>query len=392
MAVSRRRGDATARLQHVDSLAAASACPELLGAVRDPSIHVARAALRRLADLGCQDEARVLAESLLEIDIGLVRDCARVLARLERRPGAEAALVGLKSASAHRRQAAAMALEELAWPPARTTLELLVDDPAAAVRRAVVAALGVLPAAPRTNALVLGRLADRDPSVRAVAVGALARLSPNPSAALQTAVADPDPRVRRALASVTPRLSHDLVGGLLSDSDPDVRVETLWRLVDSSRVELVREVEGCSRDDSWQVRRAACRALGAAHSEPSTLALVDRLLDPHATVREAALRALREIHGVRAARVVAERLTDGNAALRAALLYAVARIDERAAAGAIRAYALADDPAAGVRIAVCQVSDPVRSATILGKLAADRDAGVRNAALHALSPKAGRDG
>jgi HEAT repeat protein len=150
-------------------------------------------------------------------------------------------------------------------------------------------------------------------------------------------------------------------------------------------------VEGCLRHDRWQVRRAACRALGAAHAESSTSALVKSLLDPHATVRAAALRALREIHGVRAAYALADRLPDANDALRPALLYAVARIDGVAAAEAIRAHVLADDPAANVRIAVCQVSDPFRATTMLERLAEDRDAGVRNAALHALSADGGRD-
>lgn len=375
-----RNADPTARLLRVRSLPHAPvAQPDLLAAVDDPSLQVARAALTLLISSGGPETGAQLAERLLAVDIGLVPDCARAVARLDRAAGARVAIDGLRSPHAPTRHAAAIALAELDWPAARTELERVLADEAGFVRRSAVAALAHLEASPRTVALLVERLDDPDVGVRVSLVDAVARRTPEPSAELWRTLDDPDARVRRALARNAAHLSGPLLERLLSDPDEDVRVETLWKLLETPRDELASAIRRRLRDISPRVRRAACRALGPVGDPFADEVLVELLGDPDSHVRAAALRSLRERRPRDAPRYLARRLGRVDARLRPTLLYAVARLDGAVADAWARRLDLVHDRSPEVRIAIAHCCLP-GSRDLLAVLALDSDADVRHAA------------
>lgn len=376
----RAPNDPSARLRRVRTLPHdRSACAELLAAVDDPSLQVARAALLRLAAVGGKAEGTALAGRLLDVDIGLVPDCARAVALLDRAGGGRVAQGGLGCPAAHIRQAAAVALATLAWPPARVRLERALDDDAASVRRAAVDALRALESSPRTVSLLVDRLTDRDAGVRGAAVAAVARLAPSPSEALRQTLADPSPRVRLELARNTGRLTDHLVVRLLGDPDESVRSETLWRLCEEPREPLAGAIGDRLCDPRPRVRRAACRALGPLHDPAGDDVLVELLGDPDALVRAAALRALRERRPAGAAGFVSSRLPEVDRRLRPGLLYAIARLDAPVADACVRRLDLGhdDDPAVRLAAVHCCLAG---SRDLLHGLASDVDADVRHAA------------
>lgn len=95
---ARRPADPGVRLRRVRALPTdGSTRRDLLAAVHDPSLQVARAALRSLAASPGEAEGAALAEQLLAVDPALVSDCARAVARLDRATGARLATSGLHS-------------------------------------------------------------------------------------------------------------------------------------------------------------------------------------------------------------------------------------------------------------------------------------------------------
>jgi hypothetical protein len=378
----RLAADPTARLRRVQALAAnRTACAELLVAIDDPSLQVGRAALKRLAVLGGADEGVLLAGRLLDVDIGLVPDFARAVARLDRPAAARVAVEGLRSPAAHVRQAAAIALVELAWPDGRAELERLLADEAGFVRRAAVDALARLTASPGTLALLVERLADPDVGVRVAAIAAVARLSESPCEGLRHALEDPDARVRLALAKHAAQLESLLLKRLLDDPDEDVRVEVLWRLLEAPRAELTPAIRDRLHDREARVRRAACRALAPLRDPVADAddALVERLADSESLVRAAALRALRERRPADAAGFLAGRLVRVDPWLRPALLYAIARLDAATADACVGRLDLVHDPSPDVRMAAAHCCLP-ESRDVLAALARDPDVGIRHAA------------
>jgi len=370
----------TARLRRVQELPEdRSSCPELLAAVDDPSLQVARAALLRLVAVGGPVEGADLAARLLDVDIGLVPDCARTVARLDRAAGARVALRGLGSSAAHARQAAAIALATLVWPPARVGLECALDDGAASVRRAAVDALAALEPSPRTVSLLVERLADSDAGVRTAAVAAVARLAASPSEPLRRTLADPTARVRLELARNADRLSDRLLERLLGDPDESIRSEALWRLCEEPRERLAAAIHDRLTDPRPRVRRAACRALAPLHDPGDDDALVERLGDPDPLVRAAALRALCERRPADAAGFLSSRLPHVAPRLRPRLLYAIARLDAAAADACVRRLDLGHDHDPAVRLVAVHCCLPGSRELLRGR-AADPDPDVRHAA------------
>lgn len=376
----RSLADPSARLLHVRALPAdRSTCAELLAALDDPSLQVARAALDRLVLLGGPEEGAELAARLLTVDIGLVPDCARAVARLDRAAGARVAVAGLGDPAQHVRQAAAVALAELAWPTAREALHQLLGDSAGFVRRVAVEALATLAPTPRTVELLLARLADRDVGVRAAAVGAIVRLSPSPSSALLPVPDDPDKRVRLALARRGRVLSSSMLRRLLTDPEEDVRVAALSGLRETPREELAPAILDRIGDPRARARWAACRALAPLHDPAVDGALVDLLCDGEPLVRAAARRTLRERRPSDAAVFLASRLAECEPARRPTLLYAIAALDAAVADASVRHLDLVHDRASELRLAAVHCCLP-GSRDLLAVLAADTDDDVRHAA------------
>lgn len=394
--IRRRRdlagSDPSDRLRAVLALPDAwDSCPRLLEAAADPSPDVARAALRRLLKLGSSEEASILRARLLTVDLGLVPDYARTLRGLGDPEAALIARDALGSGSSSMRIAAALALRELRD---RRALDQLLDalaDPIAGVRRFALEALGAL-GRDRTIAKASAPLlADRDPDVRAAAVDTILATTADAEQLLARVVGDRTPRVRRRLAKASPQLSAPTVSALLDDVDVDVRLDVLWALVERPRDDLLHAVVGATRDRAWQVRRAACRALGGARREEGRETLVAALADSHPTVRAAALGALQEIFAERIVDVLADELSSEHADRRRIAVYALGSCGGEA--GGVAVADCVADPDPSVRAAVAHVlaegtADGVD--VLLERLSSDRDATVRNAARSALEGRGAR--
>jgi HEAT repeat protein len=347
----------------------------LLDATLDPSPEVVRYALRRLRKLGGDTEAAALRQRMLTADVSLVGDFADALAALGDREAAGVAANALRSGDPNLRMAGAIALEVLAGPAEVSSLLGALDDPRAAVRRSSLRALSRLSADWRQCATLLN---DRDPGVRAAAAEAVARLAPEPGSLISPLTADPAVEVRRAAARAVAKLPGPEATRLLQDPARSVREVA----VHAAGAHQVAALEDVLRDDSvGDLRREAARRLGELGDPSCVDALVLSLSDRDPLVRAVALEALGGLLARRAliSRLVSE-LDNPSAARRRAAVHALAHC--QAAEAADELAARIDDPDPETRIAMVRFAEEVLSAgtPLLGRLRADPDPGVANAA------------
>jgi HEAT repeat protein len=387
--MKRKGPDPSERLRRLLSLPAdETSAQALLAAVDDVSLDVARQALRRLVPLAGPAEATTLRERMLELDIGIVGDVAAALRELGDRGAVEVAIAGLAAESWFDRQKAALALRGLHDPAARGALLDTLADPAPAVRRTVLEALKQLPSEPETVRACAERLEDTDPSVRAAAIAAVARLDPHAGPTLLTVLRDAQTSVRQQAAAVAEVLDARAVQVLLADQDAEVRVAVLEALTRDPQPELTPTLLRMLSDPSWHVRRAAADAIGASGRREDVEALVRALVDSRAIVRGRALMALERLLGDELDRLLSDVLEDQAAPLRRAIVEILGR----------RGYVeplprLVVDEDAGVRIAVIHALEHASSPqarTAIERLADDPDIAVRNAAAIVVARR--RDG
>ena len=378
----RRKPDPTARLKSVLALPdTAESLPELVRVALDPSPDVARAALRLLASRGGPAEASALRGHMLRVDLAVVPACATTLRLLGDRSAVEVACEGLRNESPTVRTAAALALRELRDDRAAPALRDALEDDQAGVRRPALAALAALRPSAENEAACARLLDDRDEGVRIASVKAVSVIGSDAEGRLRSILADESARVRRELARGCATFDPEFIGRLLTDRDADVRAEAAWALVANPRRALVSLLISTLDDPSWHVRRAACRALGAAGDVRARAGLVSRLLDPRDIVHDTAVWALSDIFGDRLWRVLVDDLDSADAALRRALVYVLADKGDERAAGAVAE--LERDPSPDVRIAVAHTLPillPQAYAPVLERLARDPDPDVRHAA------------
>jgi HEAT repeat protein len=387
MRARRWPSDPSARLHAVLSAPAAAGDPgslaPLLQAVDDPSLDVARAALRRLVELAGRRETVLLRGRLLDVDIGLVGDVAATLRALSDTGAADVVAAGLGAASTTTRHKAAVAARELRDPSSRPALVRALSDRSTPVRRVALEALARLPASAATVAACRIRLGDRDGSVRGAAVDAVAALDGDAAAALAPVALDPQPRVRARLGAVAPALDADTTVALLGDRDPGVREATLLGLAERPRPELAAAVTRALTDTDWHVRRAACDAVAATRAPEAGAALIDALIDPHMSVRGRAVVALEALLGPRLGRALEDALDDAPPRLRRTLIEELGR---RRRPEAVRRFAA--DPSSDVRLAVVHALAGDRSSetrAALGLLSHDREPAVHHAAMNTLA-------
>lgn len=380
----RRRVDPSARLQEVLSLGGdASSREQLLAAVDDDSLNVARAALRRLVPLAGPEEIVSLRKRLLELDIGIVGDVAAALRELGDAKAAIVAAKELAAGSRSRRHKAAVALRELRDPAAREVLLSALEDGAAAVRRVAVEALSVLPPDAEIVSAWRRLVDDPDPSVRAAVVRALARADPDAPVTLQAMLHDRDASVRAELAAAGVSLDDESVRSLLADTEAAVRIEALEALADHPRAALAPVVLAALSDVDWHVRRAACNA-SAALGVDSAAPLVHMLVDPRLEVRGRAIVVLERLFGAGLDALLQSHMAQARAPLRRALVELLGRRGR----GDL-ALGLASDPSVDVRIAVAHAlagDDSADARAALRNLCDDHDRSVRHAAITALAP------
>ncbi len=160
--------------------------------------------------------------------------------------------------------------------------------------------------------------ADPDATVRAVALGALARVGSRreASAAWRAAAHDPDASVRRRAAEVAPSLGAavpaQLLLGLLADAEPLVAEAAAFALGERARPGP-RVIAALGRAATAHgdplVREAAVAALGAI-GDPSALAIVLAACDDKPAVRRRAVLALAAFEGAEVEDRLRVALTD----------------------------------------------------------------------------------
>ena len=148
---------------------------------------------------------------------------------------------------------------------------------------------------------------DADPSVRAAALGALARMGALSPSAVVNALGDPHEQVRRRaceLAVDTPGVRSGALVAMLSDSSALVVEAAAWALGERGRTEEQASVGALSvvaREHREPLcREAAVAALGAIGHSRGLEAVVAALSDK-AAVRRRAVVALAGFDGARAA-------------------------------------------------------------------------------------------
>jgi len=182
--------------------------------------------------------------------------------------------------------------------------------PADPVERAAAAAAAGLrrPVPPGTPAALAALVSgDRDPRVRAAALGALARLPGPPADPWLRAAADPDAPVRRRAADLAPVFATrglTVAPGLLvllGDEDAAVAEAAAWALGElgpealaAGAVERLAEAAGSSGDPL--VREAAVAALGAL-GDPGGLDAVLAACADKPAIRRRAVLALAAFDG-----------------------------------------------------------------------------------------------
>lgn len=161
-------------------------------------------------------------------------------------------------------------------------------------------------------------LNDDDPTVRATALGAVARTGSLTSADLTDAVADPDPGVRRRAAELVAQLVGGSVAAevpllpLLSDPDPTVVEAAVWALGEREVPEVgsvaALAALATGAEDAL-VREAAVAALGSLGDEAGLPAILAATHDK-ATVRRRAVIALAPFEGPEVDEAYQRALTD----------------------------------------------------------------------------------
>jgi HEAT repeat protein len=132
---------------------------------------------------------------------------------------------------------------------------------------------------------------DDDASVRATAIGALARLGELDTITLNAALRDTDPAVRRRAVELSARRSDVDLIGLLDDRDDSVVETAAWACGErAAGAEVVeRLVSLAERHRDPLVREAAVAALGALGDEAGLPAILTATQDKPAVRRRAVL-------------------------------------------------------------------------------------------------------
>ncbi len=369
------RPDATERLRAV---LASQSRSELVQSLDDPSPGVARAAIRRLADIDGEYAAPELRARLLRADLSLVVDIASALRRIGDDRAIDLALAGLRDELYTRRLAAALALGALGDVRAAGALRGALHDEIAGVRRAALGALADIGADADTARDCARLLSDPDAHVRIAAVRAVTRTASRPGAMLAPAADDEERLVRLEVARHLGALPEHAATALLADPDLRVREAAAQAAGSGQAGQLATAL---LEDPASDVRQAAARTLGSLDDERLADLLVPGLEDPDAIVRAAVLRALEQLlRRDGAVRRLCDELGSVRPERRRASLYALAHLGTPDASEQVRR--LAADPDPDVRLALLQTADALMPDPegLIHDLTSDPDGAIRDGA------------
>lgn len=160
-------------------------------------------------------------------------------------------------------------------------------------------------------------LADDDATVRATALGALARLGVVTEADAREAAADDDATVRARVAEVvasalTPSVGHEILRALLDDRDATVVEVAAWASGEMAAPNAATTAALCALVGTHAdplVREAAVAALGAIGDETGLPAILRATVDKPA-IRRRAVLALAPFEGPDVDAALERALTD----------------------------------------------------------------------------------
>jgi HEAT repeat protein len=309
----------------------------------------------------------------------LVRDVAGTLHALGDRDTVVAAIHRLGTGPTPERCRAARVLERFEDPRARSALCAALRDRDASVRAGALDALARLGLDLGAARAAAPLVSDPHEQVRRRAVRALGRLSRRPDELVRPALRDPAPAVRREAALLATRLEPVEVAALLADRDPQVRAAAAASAGHDSQAAVASAL---TSDPHPAVRLAAAQALGAFGGRDAEATLVAAVLDDReAIVRARALRlALEACSRPRVVESLRAELSSERARRREMALRALARLSEKLPASVAARITADRDPM--VRLALAQVSSAILDDPdgVLRALSIDDDATVRHAA------------
>ncbi len=249
------------------------------------------------------------------------------------------------------RVAAAEALGKAQSTSSLAELIEAAEDPSAAVRRASVAALGLL-GGERAIEVLFARLDDRDSYVRQEAERALVSLPQLPLETLLRQASGGAPEARRLAIR---RLGEDrqvkavrALVSMLRDADGALRLELVSSLALFDDPESARVLQAATKDKEVGIRLGAVDVLGILDQPWTTAALVQSAGDADLTVRARAVRSLGLKKEDRAAlAAILHAAKDPAPAVRAASARALANRREESTEAVLRL--LLEDPSPEVR-------------------------------------------
>lgn len=284
--------------------------------------------------------------------------------RYEQRPGASAALLGLRRA---------------------------LDDPDAGVRVIAVRALAEHQDTAAVVALMRALVEDDDVEVRetaAWALGQIESLRAVPAlarAVTEDAAAGVRTRAAWALGQIEAPPAVPALVRALDDDVAEVRQQAAWALGQIEDGSAVSGLVGALDDADADVRRQAVWALGEIEDPRAVDGLMPLVADPSAEVRSLVVWALAEIADPRAAPALGRALQDSVPKVRARAAAGLGDMDLQRAPEALLAAVRDPDPQVRrmVAAALADIEDPA-SVPALGVLLRDESPQVRRYALHAL--------
>lgn len=285
--------DPKSRLQAVKKLAEEDdekVLPHLIQSVSDPDPDVRRAAVLALQGFPVDQTFQTLFIAMNDGE-AVVREAAVLTLQKGGHPQALGAIFnGLKDESSAVRWHAGRALKDAGWEPADDAQQAYLAVALGEIDRAAIYG----PPAVEAISLMLktGAYYQRQAAIVALSQIADARVVKS----LLTALRDADEQVRgaaiEALRKIGDQRAVDPLIRALKDSHYRVRMEaaeTLGVLGDARAAEGLTRI---LRDPHWEVRQAATLALGKLNVKEAVPALVGVLKDRDREVREAAIKAL----------------------------------------------------------------------------------------------------
>jgi HEAT repeat protein len=319
----------------------------LLPFLHDPAPEVRVAAVRTVAACGDDRSVEPLLAVLKDPDPDVRAAAIRALPQLGDSRAVEPLLAALKNPTPDLRAAAVAALVASYDRRAKEPVLAMLHDPSPVVRRRVVDAIGGS-SSRRLVDLQVTATRDEDEGIRCAALSHLENLleslgkrKASVRQAFTAALKDGSPSVRQvavgAVAQLGPADTVDLLLPMLRDPDPYVRTEAIECLSGRRDERIPAALRAMEQDPNRMVQGAAREARWQAPKEESLEMVVAKLDDTAVAERVRAARLLEEYEEERTIAPLLAHVTDHNAQARAAIISALRVYTDPEAAAAVKA-------------------------------------------------------